>query len=280
MKYLIHGADYNPNSGGVMVLHKLAHELSKLNDETYIMCNTLNPMYNAKKISFEDSFGLSLQDDCVVIYPEVIFGNPLNAKNVVRWVLYYPGVLAGSKEYDENENIFLFHREYGLNSRYSNCPILNIFESNTQNFYDAGMDRSGSCFLLKKGIYKHSPTNLLNGFYIDRFLTGENTNEILFDLFNKFERFISYDSNTYYSIIAAMCGCDSIVIRDENIEAEDFYKNEFVKYGVSYGFDDIDRTKSTKHLVKDHIDKLYGHSLNTVLSFHEYCLNNFNGNKI
>jgi len=277
MKYLIYAGDYNPYSGGVIVLHKLAKVLSEMNKETYIMCDVTNPKYDLKNISFNDSFGLALEDDCVVIYPEVIWGNVLNAKNVVRWVLYYPGVQGGSKEYDENENVFLFHREFGANSKYKDCPILNIFEPKTDYFYDMGLERSGECFLLKKGSVKHK--EVMDGFYIDDLLLNQNADEIMLDIFNRYDRFISYDVSTYYSIIAALCGCTSIVMEDSDISEDDFYKNSLTKYGISYGISNIDRAISTKHLVKDNINSIYWQSFKTVIDFHQYCLDNFSGHK-
>src|SRR5262249_36529611 len=45
-------------------------------------------------------------EDAVVIYPEVISGNPLRATRVVRWALNYPGKLAGDTYYDQNEMAF------------------------------------------------------------------------------------------------------------------------------------------------------------------------------
>ena len=273
MKYLVYVPGYNPNSGGITVLHKLAEVLSNINDETYISCNTTLPNSKAKLISFEESFSLALHDDCVVIYPEVIWNNLLNAKNVVRWVLYLPGINGGSYEYDKSEHVFLYHRDYGFGTKYIDCPILNIFEPKTDIFYDKQLERNGDCFIMRKGFRKH--TNKLDGFFIDDLLDGDNTHDILIDIFNKYERFISYDTHTYYSIIAAMCGCTSIVIKDNEITSDAYYKNDFVKYGISYGFEDEEHSKNSKIFVKDYINHLYYKSMDTVYSFNQYCLDNF-----
>lgn len=107
MKYLIYTTGYNLNSGGITVLHKLAEVLSNINSETYVSCDTTLPNSKAKLISFEESFILALHDDCVVIYPEVIWNNILNAKNVVRWLLYYP-VINGFQVNMINPNMYFY----------------------------------------------------------------------------------------------------------------------------------------------------------------------------
>jgi hypothetical protein len=273
MKYLVYGLDYNVNMGGVVVLHKLADVLSSLNSETYVVCDKTFDESKANVISHSDSYSLASEKDCVVIYPEVVLHNILNAKNVVRWVLYYPGIHGGTKEYSETEHVFLYHKEYGIGTKYVNNIILNIFDTKTNFFYDKKNERHGDCFLIKKG--NHKPVDKIEGFYIDEFLHGEFTDLFLLNTFNKYERFISYDVHTYYSIIAAMCGCTSIVIPDLDISPKQYYDNEFVKYGISYGFENEKWSIETKHLVKNHINDIYEKSMKTVVDFHNYCLNTF-----
>ena len=48
---------------------------------------------------FPGKFDLS---DLIVIYPEIVFGNPLGAKNVVRWFLHNPGFFSGKIYYGQN----------------------------------------------------------------------------------------------------------------------------------------------------------------------------------
>ncbi len=46
--------------------------------------------------------------DAIVIYPEVVPGNPLRASKVVRWVLNSPGLLGGDAVYPDSEMLFAY----------------------------------------------------------------------------------------------------------------------------------------------------------------------------
>ena len=85
IKFIVYTPAYVENSGGVMVLHNLAKNLKELNHDVKIITfentspkNILCSDYGTKK---------DVTDDSIVIYPEVVRGNPLNATHVIRWIL-------------------------------------------------------------------------------------------------------------------------------------------------------------------------------------------------
>lgn len=275
MKFLINTVyDYMPKIGGVVALHKLGSVLSELNEEVYVICNNTIQGSNATCINQETARSILNEDNtAVLIYPEVIYGNPLQAKNVVRWVLYTPGLNGGDPVYNENEHVFLYRKEFGANTIYADYPILFTFLSKTDFFYDMGLERSGDCFLRKKGEKIHN--QFADGFYIDDGINlAENIDEFLLETFNRYDRFISYDTFTYYSSIAALCGCTSIVIPNPNISRELFYTGLNAQ-GVAYGYDEEEHSVLTKNLVKPYLDNLYQESVETVKSFVNYCKSNF-----
>lgn len=47
----------------------------------------------------------------IVIYPEVVSGNPLSAHRVVRWMLHEPGRLGGTKSFAKREVVFVYDRQ-------------------------------------------------------------------------------------------------------------------------------------------------------------------------
>jgi hypothetical protein len=80
------------------------------------------------------------------------------------------------------------------------------------------------------------------------------------NVFNIYEYFYSYDPCTFYSVIAAMCGCISVVVKVEGLSKEDWLNIlapiEYLKetgeqlYGIAYGEEEIEFAKNTIHLVE------------------------------
>lgn len=263
-----------PKVGGVVALHELGEVLAKLNQEVYLISSYTTTTSKAVCIDEQTARNIIETDDrTIVIYPEIIHGNPLNAKNVIRWVLYTPGINGGDSIYNDSEHVFLYKTEFGFNTIYKDKPLLHIFSPKTNVFYDMGKERSGDCFLIKKGNKIHN--NFIEGYYLDSdILRSENIDAFLLETFNKYNRFISYDTFTYHSVIAAMCGCTSIVMKNPQVPRDIFY-SEFYKYGIAYGIEDESHAVSTKMLVRPHMESKLNESLKTVNLFLQYCERNF-----
>ena len=110
-------------SAGIVVLHRLADALIKLGHKAYIIFYSGNPakanFHWSNNQSYYDKELLHTEFDrtpddktyikkliaeSYVIYPEVISGNPLNAKRAVRYFLNSDGVLTGTpSNYSEKD---------------------------------------------------------------------------------------------------------------------------------------------------------------------------------
>jgi hypothetical protein len=164
MKFLIKVGEYTDRIGGIVVLHKLAYDLKELNEDVYLISDGTFDGCSVPCINDEYALNLIKNDidNVVVIYPESVYvGNPLNAKNVIRWALYIPGFHGGDKIFDSNEHVFLYNKDFGIGTIYEDRPILHTFMSKSDKFYDMGNHRSGDCFVLKKGQKTH--TDVLPG---------------------------------------------------------------------------------------------------------------------
>lgn len=95
--YYIYAPDFRDSSAGVACLHYLCHTLNIHGRDAYVMsCNQVNPNLKTPRVSQElvDSHR-QLGKVPIVIYPEVVSGNPAGADVVVRYLLNFEGALTG-----------------------------------------------------------------------------------------------------------------------------------------------------------------------------------------
>ncbi|GMR18051.1 MAG: hypothetical protein BMS9Abin33_0452 [Gammaproteobacteria bacterium] len=282
-KFLIVSPPYDERVGGAIVLHKLSAILNELGYESYLhpyhkrygLDNKsfarkwfrkmkdryrhrrgdygrykVNPVFDTPVLHVADD---SLLREFVVVYPEIVSGNPLNSQRVVRWFLHNPGFHTGRTNYGENELFFKYHSGiedfYSSGSLVSNnvltvihCPLEDY------NLNDVPSDREGTAYCLRKGKLKPIQHDLNGSVLID----GKSNSEIA-SIFKRVKTFISYDTYTAYSIFAVLCGCESIVVPDQGVTKEQWLPNPADRYGLAYGFSDVEAASETAHLVKEYI---------------------------
>lgn len=123
-KFLIVAPAYTDKSFGISVLHELCDTLNQRGYQAAIYFTissgfmiTHQPQYYGKdlrwyRLSGEAELEQFIQDG-VVIYPEIIKGNPLNAGRVVRYVLNAEGVLTGhSMQVAPSDFVLAFSEEF------------------------------------------------------------------------------------------------------------------------------------------------------------------------
>lgn len=252
MKIFIYTPQYNENSGGTIVLHYLCHLINDIGFDSRLILmgfdhgNLTNSKWNTP-LAYKDDV---IHDD-IVIYPEIVAGNPLNAKNVFRWILYTPGVHTGIIDYNESDTLIVYRDVF------INRDIQNYNMAKTTLFISYFMDdiykqtnfgiRSGSCYMIRK--YK-GETNAHDSDSIC--LDGYDHIEIA-KIFNEKKYFISYDQQTAYSWYAAMCGCIPIIIPSNNLSKKEWAKSS--RYGEAYGFDDIQYALDTRDMLMQKINE-------------------------
>jgi len=261
MKYVIYSPPYNESVGGVVALHLLSETLSSLGEEVYITGPIKRYSNKSKIISQNDRFDLN---KTIVIYPEVVVGNPFNAKHVVRWLLNTPRLMGGDGIFKDTDLIYKYVDYFKADDESKVRGILNVFDFKLEKFYDYGKDRTNKqCFMVKKGVGKKM-IHESNAIDFLPFLDDDNSR----DIFNDCEMFISYDYASMHSIQAALCGCVSVVIPDENVDRDEFIsKRPYFKYGIAYGMDDIERAKETMPMMRDYLKGFQEDSLQSVKDF-------------
>ncbi|MDE6762503.1 MAG: hypothetical protein K2J73_02350, partial [Oscillospiraceae bacterium] len=89
-------------------------------------------------------------------------------------------------------------------------------------------ERSGNCYVIRKG---RNRTDLPSEF--DGPILDDLTEEKIVEAFNTYKYCYFYDTQTFYSSIAAVCGCIPIVVCETGKSKEDYRPNEKA-YGIAY----------------------------------------------
>ena len=207
--------------------------------------------------------------DTIVVYPDTVYGNPLYAKNVVRYFLYYNRFPDDDKAYGDNDLFICYRKQFNdwklnPNGYELHIPYFDLDLYKRTNFGE----RKGTCYIIRKGKHREDLPKSFDGPIID-----DMTEENKVSIFNSCERCISYDTQTAYSSIAAMCGCLSIVVPEKGKGRNDYLKDDDVEYGVAFGFsdDEIAYAMNTANRVKELYEKQNAKGIEEVKKFVNIC---------
>lgn len=263
---------YHESNGGVMVMYYLAYCLNKNGFYTKICSadsnNTTNVIYN-EFISLNEANSSFYNDNkTIVIYSEGSPNNPLNKNKVIRWMLSEIGLNVPAYSiggWGKKELVYFFCSEVRfknwptsinriyktLNLLYLNPIFLNVESKNERKEY---------CHTFRKHwVHKEiRQIHPVDSFEIHKSLTNEELKQI----FTSYKYFVSYDPITYINVLAALCGCISIVYPIEGCNKMSWLQKthawEYLKennlgtnyYGIAYGLEEIEYAKNTMHLVQ------------------------------
>jgi hypothetical protein len=137
-RFIIVAPPYNELSAGVKVLHLLCHSLNQAGiSSSLLFLDVRDRSYNSfmsttDKSAFHEQYNTSViinLDEIdfandIVVYPDIIRGNPLNSKKVVRYMLNKNGLITGNPiTYHPGEFILSYQKIFEPNAH------LNLFLS-------------------------------------------------------------------------------------------------------------------------------------------------------
>lgn len=296
LSFIIYSPMYSETNGGAIVLHKLCHLLNEIGHKAMIFPFFAPLQYETHNIpSFEygetvknlwqfnlnKSFNTPLLDitnmknielirssnDIVTIYPEIINGNPLGSKHVVRLLLNNPSALNPCFNYSSNELIYKYNSRINtdkLNNYFISELILHILHTPIEyyNLNECNQKRSGTAYCIRKGKEIPISHNLTDSICIDGLSHGEVSK-----IFKRVSTFFSYDPMTYYSQFAALSGCDSIIIKHANNDIFMNMNDLSLYYGVAYGESNLNFARETRNLLLNDIKRRESMNYEIVMNF-------------
>ncbi len=163
----------------------------------------VNPLLNTPPLMKEivDYY----KNNFIAVYPDVIRGNPLNAKHVVRMLLAPRGKYGGDAEFPETDMV------YGALPSIAD-KVLRIPVSDTSTFYPPPIDRRiGSCFYSHKYDSIHGRELLP---ITDGMTRLEGSLDELANILCKSDMCYLYELTSVITE-AGLCGCPVTLIRSE-----------------------------------------------------------------
>jgi hypothetical protein len=228
--FIICAPPYKGSSAGIVVLHELCDAIVSLGYCAHvILLDTSTPdlsfVLSNEPIHFETNLKYAyvppdesgsewireVLEKGIVIYPEIVIGNPLNAKHVVRYFLNKDGAISGKKsEYQKSDFCLAFSKVFFENpqailfrpikSKFFNTVDALPFENRTIDltYFGKGV-KYASCFRVKGSIQ------------LDR--EWPKTKEELAVLLKNTRYLFSWDNVTSLNSDAFYCGAKVVLLQ-------------------------------------------------------------------
>lgn len=272
---------YNKNSAGVCVLHKLANELNvqgrkciiifmvKKNDGYnlfyYHEKNKVNESYfnkNFKYFFIKQDELKSFLNNSIVIYPEVITDNPLNAKYICRYMLNKEGAIIKNKKINFLKNDFILSHSKNYHKKFNFLLFFDILDPNLpimDNQYASQLRKIDATYI-GKGSKDEDCKVIENTIEITR--SWPNNKIELYKVLSNVRYFYTYDNFSLLNLEAIICGCIPIFLSKK--AAPDLIMND---YDITFP-DEHFKLPSLQDNFHD-LKKIRDKILNKLITFHE-----------
>lgn len=267
-KIIIASPSYNPSIGGGIVLHKLCHMLNTIGYDAYLF-PTLKLNGTLDWFYLNDSYNTKVADSIdpkndIIIYPEIEFGNPFGGENVVRYILntyHLSKEGATAPTWGNNDYWLYFHRLFY--DKIKDPNFLHIIDTKLDIYKDYNLERKiEACFTYRKRSHEKDTLPQIHPYDAIEIKYNLPDHELV-KIFNSCKRFYSYDTETYLNVLAAQCGCESVIVPYKDVTKETIVNNQpSFKYGIAYGLDDLEHANSTRSLLRKHLQDLEDKQIN------------------
>ena len=308
--FVIVTPEFNPNVGGVVALHQLAHELRLLGEAVQLWpfgfhfdpdsprahlraaIRHRREIHGLRRIwprrlrhahawqppaGFDVCYGfpgeLGDRDERIVIYPEIVAGNPLQAKHRVRWLMHEPGYFFSRIDIDTADYFVRYSqgfnqfRFYGMKLRERSLNVAHI-PACYLNPPEESKPREGLVYCVRKGHKNFQPELVQGGICLDDLDHVEVAAH-----FRRAKRFISFDTRCFLTQVAVLCGIEVVVVPEPGVTSEQWNDDKSRRYGVAWGFDEDELrfARETAPLCREQLLQRVANQSDEVRSFVADC---------
>ncbi len=231
--YYIVSPPFTEKSAGVKVLHMLCHALNVSGHRAYMVEMNIPPQggetycsdFIAPLLTPEaDRYYASQRIDPIYVYPDIAYGNPFNAKRVVRWLL-----APVSTAFPASDKIWAYSTGIALSAGTAN--ILTCPAADPRQFVPLpGVKRRGTCFYAHK--HRIAGGTLTADVSGSTEITRQMPRADMIRLLQHSERFYAYD-DTFLIMEAILCGCPAVLLPSVHFP-ESFALKDFTSNGVAW----------------------------------------------
>lgn len=280
---VVNAPAFDERNGGAIVLHRLVDRLRALGQEAYI--HPVAPVrlppdwpdvglrrrwrvWRANRARRRRAFaefrthpaldaprapaGLALRG-AIVVYPEIVSGNPLGARRVVRWLLHRPGFFRPWARFGRDEYTFFYQHAFREGLDWVDPDdLLRIRWIRDDVYSDRGLPREGACRLIRKGARHGTAPPAAGG---DAVVVDEMSHEEKAEVFNRTRVLWCHDPYTLYLFYAALCGCIPVVVPPPGMTREQWRAREEDRWGIAYGEAEIPWAVATRGLMLERFER-------------------------
>jgi hypothetical protein len=216
--FLIWAPAYTHRSSGVRALYRLCHHLNRSGYPSAMIAP------RGARSGWDTPRHRGPVGDSIVIYPEIVSGNPLGARKVVRWALNNPGLLGGDAAYAKDEMVFAYDpQRLEIVSRAAGVPlgprrVLWVGLVDPVHIYpDPAVPKTIDCSFTYKGRALRERFPLPAGAAIVPLEDLTPTMTALGDTLRRTRTLYSYDHYSNVLREAAICGCTVRVMGEDGV---------------------------------------------------------------
>jgi hypothetical protein len=279
LTFVIWTPPYDEASGGSCALHQLATVLSCLGEDVALVVDNGCKDHLHKSLTADEYRELPNRekDLHIVIYPEIISDNPLRGKHVCRWLLNKPGFFKEFRGFQPEGRKFVYDQFCCYDAAdTANLQRLFVFPDKHAFYSDlpvVAKERRGTAFIVRKGANKLASFPPESEWHELVIPSVPDLDAYLREAFQGLQRFVSYDDCTFLSVLAAISGCESIVIPRADMSAQQWRETTLWRgYGIAYGFEEeeLAYSRRTKGDIIPHMRRMQLQSQTTVYEFIKY----------